>query len=176
MGKEIKRTNSSKKERKRDYDELESYHQVAIDMRLDGYTYFAISSYLRNKAEEDAKKTKTEPMRFPESLIRKWFMTGGILHFAYTKKKKERTKERLSNWEQREELIQDGALEGIAVLKRLQRGKGMVARQAAADLIRLASLEPAQKHEVENKTPTTVVIDLEEIKNAAIGQDNKTEA
>lgn len=143
----LARANSSEQSGK-SYEDLEVYHQMAIDMRLDGYSYFAIASTLHDLAVKNKIDKK-----FPESLIRQWLMRGGYCRFAFDQKKKERAEERKKLYNNIPDQLQDLANLAIVSLKgRIRKGSVM----ASLEILKMVGFEAPKKLEIEDKRPVKV--------------------
>lgn len=139
---------NDREQKEKTYDELESYHQMAIDMRLEGYTYFAISTALHDVAVQSKINKK-----FPESLIKQWFMRGGICRYAYDIKKKERAEERQKLYSHIPDQLKELANLSVVALKgRIRKGSVL----ASLEILKMVGFEAPKKLEIEDKRPVKV--------------------
>jgi hypothetical protein len=91
--------------------------------------------------------------KFPESLIKQWFMRGGYCRTAYDQKKKERAEERQKLFKRIPDQLQDLAnLSVVALKSRIRKGSVM----ASLEILKMVGFEAPKKLEIEDKRPIKV--------------------
>jgi AraC-like DNA-binding protein len=108
------------------YEQLAEEYRVAVDMKLENYSYADIAGNAKVK----------------EQTVRKWFMTGGICYDAYQWKRQIRMQERKQRFSEIETQLHEMAADAILTLKRrLKKGS----ETAAINVLALAGFTPIKK-------------------------------
>jgi transposase len=108
------------------YEKLDEDHRMAVDMRLENYSYADIAV----------------PTKVKEQTVRTWFMRGGICYEAYQQRRRERMAERKERFTEIETQLHEMAADAILTLKR-QLKKG--SETAAIRVLELAGFSPIHK-------------------------------
>ena len=101
------------------FDALEPKHQKAIEMRYKGKTFAEIAA--------DPEINVNRPT------VNLWFLEGGVLHNAYAEYKAFMAKERQSQFEAAQNMLQEMALEAMLVVRVLMQKEADSKTQADSD-------------------------------------------